>query len=92
VPVPYVGTTVTGQETATHYEIFQGTVCLARHVKAPRHTVVMDQAHSHGLLRPGGAPRAAGPPQWDPAYQPIGEVMVRDLAHDAAVAESGGGA
>jgi len=28
VPVQYVGTTVTVQETATHDEIFQGTVCL----------------------------------------------------------------
>lgn len=92
VPVQYVGTTVTVQETATHDEIFQGTACLARHVKAPRHTVVMDQAHYHGLLRPGGTPRAAGPPQWDPAYQLVGEVMVRDLARYAAVAESGGGA
>ncbi len=38
----------------------------------------------------GGAPLAAGPPQWDPAYQPLGEVRVRDLACYAAVAESGG--
>ncbi len=38
----------------------------------------------------GGAPLAAGPPQWDPAYQPLGEVRVRNLACYAAVAESGG--
>ena len=92
VPVQYVGTTVTVQETTTHYAIFAGTVCIARHAKSPRHAVVMDRTHYHGLLRPGGASPAAGPPQWDPAYQPIGEVMIRDLARYAAVAEDGGGA
>lgn len=92
VPVQYVGTTVTVQETATHYEIFQGPACLARHAKAARHTVVMEQAHYQGLLRPGGAAPPIGPPQWDPVYQPVGEVMVRDLACYAAVAENGGGA
>lgn len=92
VPVQYVGTTVTVQETTTHYEIFQGTACIARHAKAPRHTVVMDRAHYQGLFRPGALSPAANPPQWDPAYQPMGEVMVRDLARYAAVAEAGGGA
>lgn len=92
VPVQYVGTTVTVQETATHYDIFQGAVCIARHPKAPRHTVVMERAHYQGLLRPGGSAPAVGPPLGDPAYQPVGEVMVRDLARYAAVAESGGGA
>lgn len=92
VPVQYVGTTVTVQETTTHYEIFQGTTCIARHAKAPRHTVVMDRAHYQGLLRPGGTAPTGGPPLWDPAYQPIGEVMVRSLTHYAAVAEAGGGA
>lgn len=92
VPVQYVGTTVTVQETTTHYEIFQGTACIARHAKAPRHAVVMDQGHYQGLFRPSGAVPASGPPQWDPAYQPVGEVMVRDLAHYAAVVEDGGGA
>jgi hypothetical protein len=92
VPVQYVGTTVTIQETTTHYAVFAGTVCIARHAKAPRHAVVMDQMHYHGLRHPGGAPPAAGPPQWDPAYQPLSEVMVRDLACYAAVAEEGGGA
>ncbi|MDH5319305.1 MAG: IS21 family transposase [Nitrospira sp.] len=91
VPVQYVGTTVTVQETTTHYEIFQGTACIARHAKAPRHTVVMDRTHYQGLLRPGGPVPTEGPPQWDPAYQPMGEVMVRDLARYAAVAETGGG-
>jgi len=88
VPVQYVGTTVTVQETATHYEIFQGRECIARHVKAPRHAVVMERAHYRGLLRPGEA-LPASPPQWDPAYQVLGEVMVRDLARYAAVAEGG---
>lgn len=92
VPVQYVGTTVTVQETATHYEIFQGAVCIARHAKAPRHTVVMDRTHYQGLFRPGAPPPSASPPRWDPAYQPVGEVMVRDLARYAAVAEAGGGA
>lgn len=91
VPVQYVGTTVTVQESTTHYAVFAGTVCIARHAKAPRHAVVMDRTHYHGLLRPGGASPAAGPPQWDPAYQPMGEVVVRDLAHYAAVVEDGGG-
>ena len=37
VPMQYVGTTVTVQETITHYEIFQGAACIARHAKAPRY-------------------------------------------------------
>jgi hypothetical protein len=92
VPVQYVGTTVTVQETATHYEIFGGNVCIARHPKAPRHTVVMERTHYQGLLRPDGSASTVGPPLWDPAYQPLSEVMVRDLACYAAVAENGGGA
>jgi hypothetical protein len=92
VPVQYVGRTVTVHETATHYEFYEGGTCIARHAKAPRHAVVMERGHYQGLFRPGGSAPAAGPPQWDPAYQPVGEVMVRDLAHYAAVAEDGGGA
>lgn len=92
VPVQYVGRTVTVHETATHYELYEGGTWIARHAKAPRHAVVMDQGHYQGLFRPGGAVPASGPPQWDPAYQPVGEVMVRDLAHYAAVVEDGGGA
>lgn len=91
VPVQDVGTTVTVQETTTHYEIVQGTTCIARHAKVPRHTVVMDRAHYQGLFRPGAPPPSASPPRWDPAYPPVGEVMVRSLTHDAAVAEAGGG-
>jgi transposase len=92
VPVHYVGRTVTVHETATHYELYEGDTCIARHAKAPRHAVVMEQGHYQGLFRPGGAASPAGPPQWDPGYQPVGEVMVRDLAHYAAVVEQGGGA
>lgn len=90
VPVQYVGTTVTVQETAAHYEIFAGSRCIARHPKAPRHTVVMERTHYEGLLRPGGSAPTVGPPQWDPAYHSVGDVMVRDLAQYAAVAEPGG--
>ncbi len=92
VPVPYVGTTVMVHETAAHYEIFAGSVCIARHPKAPRHAVVMERTHYHGLVRPDGPASSVGPPQWDPVYHPLGEVMVRDLARYAAVAESGGDA
>ncbi len=90
VPGQYVGTTVTVQETTTHYEIFQGAACIARHAKAPRDAVVLDQTHDQGRWRPGASPRSAGPPQWDPAYHPLGDVMIRDLAQYAAVAEPGG--
>jgi len=92
VPVQYVGRTVTVQETATHYEFFHGGVSIARHGKAPRHAVVMERAHYQGLFRVNGAGSAAGPPQWDPAYPPVGEVMVRDLACYAAAAAAEGGA
>jgi hypothetical protein len=90
VPVQYVGTTVTVQETTTHYEIFQGAACIARHVKAPRYAVVLKQTHYQGLFRPRSSPPPAGSPQWDPAYHALGEVMVRDLARYAAVVEPGG--
>jgi len=89
VPVQYVGTTVTVPEMAAHYEIFAGRACIARHAKAPRYAVVMERIHYQGLFRPGGLAPAAGPPQWDPAYQPLGEVMVRDLRRYAAAAEGG---
>lgn len=92
VPVQDVGRTVPVQETATHYALYEGDTCIARHAKAPRYAVVMERIHYQGLFRPDGPPPAAGPPQWDPAYQPLGEVMVRDLAHYAAAVEDGGGA
>lgn len=89
VPVQYVGTTVTVQETGTHYEIFQGGTCIARHAKATRHTVVMDPAHYRGVRRPVSLGTAA-PPQWDPSYRLLGEVAIRDLAVYAALAKTGG--
>lgn len=88
VPVQYVGTTVTVQETASHYELFAGDACIARHARAARHTVVMDPAHYASLRRP--VPPPAAPPQWDPAYRGLGEVVVRDLATYAAIAEGEG--
>ena len=92
VPEAYVGTTVSVQETATHYEIFHDGACIARHAKAPRHAVRMEPAHYRGLLRAESPAPGARPPQWDPAYRPMGAVLVRDLALYAAVAESGGAA
>jgi hypothetical protein len=92
VPVRYVGRTVTVEETATHYELFAGSACIARHAKADRHAVVMDPAHYTGLLRPSGPPTPPAPPQWDPAYQQLGHVAVRDLGLYAAIAEAGGAA
>lgn len=92
VPVRYVGATVTVQETIGQYAIFHEQTCIARHPKAPRHTVVMEPAHYHGLLRPGASPPPGIPPQWDPVYRPLGEVAVRALALYAAAAEAGGDA
>lgn len=90
VPVRYVGTTVTVHETATHYAIFHSGERIAEHPKAARHAVVMDPAHYAGLLRPGRSGGVAPPPQWDPAYRPLGQVAVRDLALYAALVETGG--
>jgi len=92
VPVRYVGQTVTVHETATHYELFVGAACVARHAKAGRHAVVMDPAHYAGLLRASGPPTPPAPPQWEPAYHHLGQVAVRDLGLYAAIAEAGGAA
>jgi len=92
VPVRYVGRTVSIQETTTHYEIFAGAESIARHAKAGRHAVVMDRAHYAGLLRPGARGAPPAPPQWDPLYRRLGDVLVRDLAAYVAVAEAGGAA
>ncbi len=92
VPVRYVGRTVSVQETATHYELFVGAERVARHAKAGRHAVVMEPAHYAGLLRVSGPPTPSVPPQWDPAYHPLGQVVVRDLGLYAAIAEAGGAA
>ena len=90
VPVRYVGQTVDVRETATHYVIIDGDTCIAQHAKAGRHAVVMEPSHYHGLLRPGtAAPLDA--PRWDPAYQALGEVEVRDLGLYDALSTIGGG-
>ena len=52
VPVEYVGTAVSVQETCTEYEIFHGSTCIARHPKQPRYAVMMEPGHYRGLLRP----------------------------------------
>jgi transposase len=90
VPVRYVGQTVDVRETATHYVIVAGDTCIARHVKAGRHAVVMEPAHYAGLLRPAARPRTDAP-QWDPAYHALGDVEVRDLAIYETLSASGGG-
>lgn len=90
VPVRYVGTTVRIQETVTHYEMFHETTCIARHAKAPRHSVVMDRAHYAGLLRVPGDVAPTTPPQWDLTYPALEPVQVRELARYAAVVEGGG--
>lgn len=90
VPVQYVGTTVTVHETPTQYEIFHGGTCIARHAKHARYAVVMDPTHYRDLLRPVGSPSHGQPPQWDPSYGAFGDVMVRDLAGYAALADMGG--
>jgi DNA replication protein DnaC len=56
VPVRFVGQPVDVRETATHYVIMTGDTCIAQHVKAGRHAVVMEPAHYQGLLRPGALP------------------------------------
>ena len=53
---------------------------------------MMDRAHYAGLLRPGAPGTPPAPPQWDPTYRHLGNVLVRDLATYVAVAEAGGAA
>jgi transposase len=92
VPVQYVGAQVIVEESASEYAIFAGQTCIARHEKAGRHAVVMDPAHYAGLLRPGRTALPSAPPKWDPAYEQLGTVAVRDLALYAVIAEHGGAA
>jgi hypothetical protein len=63
VPVAYVGATVAVHETPTHYELFHGSECIARHAKAARHGVAMEPAHYAGLLRLRPEPGAGLRPQ-----------------------------
>src|SRR6266850_81274 len=70
-PPPWPTCASTGRRTSAR--------STASHVKAGRHAVVMEPAHYQGLLRPG-APSLVEAPQWDPAYQALGAVEIRDLA------------
>jgi hypothetical protein len=90
VPVEYVGMVVAVSESATHYEmVYQGKV-IAHHLKAQRHSVVMEPAHYHGLLKMAERTTCVDPPRFDPAFGQLGEVMVRDLAQYEAASQAGG--
>lgn len=94
-PVQYVGRTVTVQKTATHYTLYEGRACIARHAKAPRHAVVMERTHYHGLFRAGDpAPRLPVHPSGNPRISsaPGGGSWVRDLARYATLVEGEGAA
>jgi hypothetical protein len=93
VPVEYVGLIVSVHESPGHYEIFHQEQLVARHPKATRHSVRMEQAHYAGLLRVNQRTGPLAPPRFDPHFGPLGEVMVRDLAlYEAASQNEGGGA
>jgi hypothetical protein len=80
-------------ESPGHYEIFHQDQLVARHPKATRHSVRMEQAHYAGLLRVDQRHGPPAPPHFDPHFGPLGEVMVRDLAlYEAASQNQGGGA
>ena len=91
VPAEYVGTVVSVQENAEHYEFFHQEKLVARHPKAARHSVVMDPAHYAGLLRVGRQAALPPAPRFDPNFSRLGEVMVRDLALYEAASQSQGG-
>lgn len=91
VPVEYVGTVVSVQESAEHYEFFHEEKLVARHHKAARHSVVMEPAHYAGLLRVGGRATLLPAPRFDPNFGRLDEVMVRDLALYEAASQSEGG-
>ena len=93
MPVEYVGLIVSVHESPGHYEIFHQDRLVARHPKATRHSVRMEQAHYAGLLRVNQRSGPPAPPRFDPNFGPLGEVMVRDLAlYEAASQNEGGGA
>ena len=91
VPVEYVGLIVSVHEGTDHYEIFCQDRLVARHQKATRHSVLMEQAHYAGLLLVGRRNAPPAPPRFDPNFGPLGEVMVRDLALYEAASQSDGG-
>jgi transposase len=91
VPVEYVGKTVSVQESAEHFEFFHQDRLVARHHKATRHSVVMAPEHYAGLLRVTRRTALPTPPRFDPNFDRLGEVMVRDLAlYEAASLSEGG--
>lgn len=91
VPAEYVGTVVSVQESAEHYEFFHQDKLVARHPKAARHSVVMDPAHYAGLLRVNRQAALPPAPRFDPNFNRLGEVMVRDLALYEAASQYEGG-
>jgi transposase len=91
VPAEYVGTVVSVQESAEHYEFFHQDKLVARHPKAARHSVVMDPAHYAGRLRVNREAALPPAPRFDPNFNRLGEVMVRDLALYEAASQNQGG-
>jgi len=91
VPAEYVGTVVSVQESADHYQFFHQEKLVACHQKAARHSVVMDPAHYAGLLRVSRAAALPPAPRFDPNFSRLGEVMVRDLALYEAASQNEGG-
>jgi len=91
VPAEYVGTVVSVQESADHYQFFHQEKLVACHQKVARHSVVMDPAHYAGLLRVSRAAALPPPPRFDPNFSRLGEVMVRDLTLYEAASQNEGG-
>ena len=91
VPAEYVGTLISVQESAEHYEFFHEGKLVARHLKAVRHSVLMEPAHYAGLLRVNREAALPPAPRFNPNFSRLGEVMVRDLALYEAASQSKGG-
>ena len=91
VPAEYVGGLVSVQESAEQYEFFYEGQLVAHHQKAARHSVVMDPAHYAGLLRVNRQAALPPVPRFDPNFNRLGEVMVRDLALYEAASQNQGG-
>ena len=91
VPAEYLGTLVSVQESAEYYEFFHQDKLVARHPKAARHSVVMDPAHYAGLLRVSHEAALPLAPRFDPNFNRLGAVMVRDLALYEAASQNEGG-
>jgi transposase len=91
VPAEYVGTVVSVQESAEHYEFCHQEKLIARHQKAARHRVVMAPAHYAGLWRVSREAALPPAPRFEPNCGRLGEVMVRDLALYEAASQNQGG-